>query len=174
MELTLRLTRCWFSSNLFYRDFSKNMSMFNWCFVPQFIYRTWRLTTKRINNNELKWKHEVANSWLALLSGVDFFSEASQGNARSRWERWFFCARVCLEIEFLPEWNWQHRRLPGVTLKCFFSSQWSLDHESNKKCSDAVHSITFHLVEASFSRRHGQLKKWNGIVLETLTWNVSA
>ena len=45
--------------------------------------------------------------------------------------------------------------------KMFFSSQWSLDHESNKKCSDAVHSITFHLVEASFSRRHGQLKKKN-------------
>ena len=162
MELTLRLTRCWFSSNLFYRDFSKNMSMFNWCFVPQFIYRTWRLTTKRINNNELKWKHEVANSRLALLSGVDFFWEASQGNARSRWERsnGFFALEFAWRLNFFLN-EIEHRRLPGVTLKCFFSSQWSLDHESNKKCSDAVHSITFYLVEASFSRRHGQLKKKN-------------
>ena len=104
MELTLRLTRCWFSSNLFYRDFSKNMSMFNWCFVPQFIYRTWRLTTKRINNNELKWKHEVANSWLALLSGVDFFSEASQGNARSRLERSNVFLRSSLPEDWISSW----------------------------------------------------------------------
>ena len=171
MELTLRLTRCWFSSNLFYRDFSKNMSMFNWCFVPQFIYRTWRLTTKRINNNKLKWKHEVANSRLALLSGVDFFSEASQGNARSRWER----SNVFFALEFVWRLNFFLDEIDNTDAfqaytKVFFSSKWSLDHESNKKCSDAVHSITLHLVEASFSRRHGQLKKLNGIVLETLTW----
>ena len=72
----------------------------------------------------------------------------------------FFALEFAWRLNFFLN-EIEHRRLPGVTLKCFFSSQWSLDHESNKKCSDAVHSITFHLVEASFSRRHGQLKKKN-------------
>ena len=89
-----------------------------------------------------------------LLSGEDFFSEASQGNARSRLERSnvqrFFYARVCLE-------KLTTQTLSRIYTKMFFFlHKWSLDHEFNKEYSEAVISITFYLVEASFSGRPDQ------------------